>query len=788
MSTFDPLYKFRDAHSTGKIPDKVYRLVTERFSLVAEGIKRVEEASGLKYPYYYVEPSLVVSTSAAEFTQMGILFARTIPVVDDSRILRVVVQVTAPLIAYGLKGTIHAILAHEFMHYLELVSRIVKMKVISDEVSGTLFEGRYADAGRLLEERAVFKSDPTLIKHITTHFPEGFRDFKLEDKVFKLWMNKGLQTIRVPIDSNLIKIPIEAMANLHVEQAVRDKIAEFENMKLRKKKFTGYVSVSQQELQIIKKSISKVAKGRTVIAACLYGSKVAGYARPDSDIDLLVVLERYPYAIKYVYLSESGMEISALVVNRGSLESDAQSGSLGEFVAGRLLHVYESIINAEFLYGVERIYKRRIILEEMQNIIDSTSVLGTEILFPLEYVAFSKIKRRTALYPSAAYSYYKTYTGNKHNLEFALDGYRRALEEIVAEDGELFSRHDNLLQISDRGVSVEKGRIRLRLTKRLQEFSSYFVQTYAGRRIMHLAVMEAQSKISRHVRQEIVLPSFMSCPKGTYWQIPEGKLIIDSKDWADELARSSGLDNYSISIKRRIGNINSRTVLYVLRHDSGMYKIAVKELAKSKSIKWAALSLWTMPVKRFRVDALFRLASEYKAIRYTRSLGVNTPAIEAVVLDKKLLVTRFVEGNSLADVIKECMKNNVCTNFGWLREAGAQMAKIHNAGASLGNIKPKNVIVSNRGLYFTDLEQFALRSGDPAWDLAQFVSWGLKASRNSVMASKIVREFLDGYLALGGRSNIAKLARSRRYIESFYPVLAPSVVRAIKQEIRNAAG
>ncbi|MEP0826169.1 MAG: hypothetical protein HRF40_11850 [Nitrososphaera sp.] len=240
MSNFDPLYKVHDAFKSGQIQKKIYDLVVERFPLVLEGIKRVEEASGLKYPYYYVEPSLVVSTSAVEFTQMGILFARTIPVVGDDNLLRVVVQITAPLIAHGLKGTIHAILAHEFMHYLELVSRIVKMKVISDEVSGTLFEGTYADSSRLLDERAVFKSDPTLIRHITARFPEGFRDIKLEDKVIKMWMNKGLPTTKVPIDANVIKIPIEAMARLQVEQVVKDKITEFESVKLRKKK-TGYV-------------------------------------------------------------------------------------------------------------------------------------------------------------------------------------------------------------------------------------------------------------------------------------------------------------------------------------------------------------------------------------------------------------------------------------------------------------------------------------------------------------------------------------------------------------------
>lgn len=234
--SFDPLYKVHDAARAGQIPDKAYKLVVERLDLVKEGIERVEKASGLKYPYYYVEPSMVVSTSAVEFSQFGIFFARTIPVVGDDNLLRVVVQLTAPLVAYGLKGTIHAILAHEFMHYLELVSRIAKMRIVSDELSGTLFEGTYADSGRLLEERAVFKSDPTLIRHITTRFPEGFRDMKLEDKAIKLWMDKGLPMTRVPIDANVIKIPVEAMARLQVEQAIKDKIAEYESVKLRKRK------------------------------------------------------------------------------------------------------------------------------------------------------------------------------------------------------------------------------------------------------------------------------------------------------------------------------------------------------------------------------------------------------------------------------------------------------------------------------------------------------------------------------------------------------------------------
>ena len=236
MKSFDPLYKVHDLYKVGQIPQRVYNLVIKRFPLVEQGIKRIEEASDLKYPYYYIEPKLVISTSAVEFTQIGILFARTIPVIDNHIRLHVVVQITAPLISYGLRGTIHAILAHEFMHYLELVNRVINMKVISDDVSGTLFEGTYADSSKLLDERAVFKSDPSLIKHITTRFPEGFRDLRLEDKVINKWMNKGLPTTKVPVDANVIKIPIEAMTQLKVEQGIKDKLYEFENLKLRKKR------------------------------------------------------------------------------------------------------------------------------------------------------------------------------------------------------------------------------------------------------------------------------------------------------------------------------------------------------------------------------------------------------------------------------------------------------------------------------------------------------------------------------------------------------------------------
>lgn len=556
-------------------------------------------------------------------------------------------------------------------------------------------------------------------------------------------------------------------------------------------------SLSAQERAILGRCIERAARGRPVVAACVYGSKAAGYARPDSDIDLLVVLEGYRYKVKYSYMTESDAKVSALIVDRGALEKDAAQASMGEFVAGRLLHVHEPLLNAEFFDRVERICKRRVMLEEMAQLVRSAGALATEISFPLEYVLFSKVKRRAALYPNAAYSYYKTYTTNERNLQAALAGYRRALADIVAEDPGLLETADNdSIRISPRrvGVASKSGddageeEATLQLSRRLRHYRSYFVHPYAGRQMFHLAFPEAESKIRRHLRQPVEFPPFMACPACEYLRLPEGLLVADSRrqDWLGMVAGRHGLAQQETS-KRRLGNPNSRTVLYSIA--GGRLKLAVKDMSSAKSVKWAALGVWTAPVKKFRIAPLMRLGYEYRALRHLRTLGLATPAIEAVVLDRKVLVTRFVEGPSLACVIKDALGGND-KDLWLLRSAASQMARVHAAGHAFGNIKPKNVIISagtggsgSRLLHFTDLDQFVFDEGDPAWDIAEFVSWGLKGTANSAAAEKVAAEFLAGY---GNREVIKKLAGSRRYVEAFYPVLAPTVAQAIKREIKKA--
>jgi hypothetical protein len=232
----DPLLRVHEAHKKGLLPDKVHSLIVDRFNVTVAGIDRIEKASRINFPLAYIEPAIVISRQHPSSFDYGILFARTIPVVAKDKV-EIIIQITAPLVAYGLKGTIHAILAHEFLHYLELVRRMSKMEMVSDEISGNLFESMYADSTRLFDPRAVF-DDKTLLLHITKKFPEGFRDYKLEDKVLKRWIEKKLPTINIALDTNIIKIPANILANTKIESNLVRKLDEIEQKasRLRKKK------------------------------------------------------------------------------------------------------------------------------------------------------------------------------------------------------------------------------------------------------------------------------------------------------------------------------------------------------------------------------------------------------------------------------------------------------------------------------------------------------------------------------------------------------------------------
>lgn len=223
----DPLVLVERAASDGVISPALAKRVRGKSKTLEEAVRRVEKAAGLAYPPYYVEPSLPLATTSVEFGSAGALYARVIPADVEGR-LAILVQFTAPLVLFGLRGTIEAVAAHEFTHYVDLVRRFSRMQVSSDERASTLFEAEYADEERVVDPADVFSTDKRLAALVKKKFPSGLVDEKLNEKVSKSWIDKGLPAKRVSPEENIVKVSVSAIASTSFDPMLIARISELE--------------------------------------------------------------------------------------------------------------------------------------------------------------------------------------------------------------------------------------------------------------------------------------------------------------------------------------------------------------------------------------------------------------------------------------------------------------------------------------------------------------------------------------------------------------------------------
>jgi hypothetical protein len=155
---------------------------------------------------------------------MGVLFARVIPVTATGGVV-ILVQFTAALVAFGTKGTIEAVAAHEFTHYVDLVRRLSTTSVSSDELATTLYEASFADAERTVSPRLLF-SEKALVSLISRKFKNALSDPALNKKVGEAWIAKNLPIHWVGPEENIVKLPMGLVTATRFDPAVISKVAE----------------------------------------------------------------------------------------------------------------------------------------------------------------------------------------------------------------------------------------------------------------------------------------------------------------------------------------------------------------------------------------------------------------------------------------------------------------------------------------------------------------------------------------------------------------------------------
>ena len=218
------LFRFEDPKTRELFDGRFLKSIYKRVEVLDSCVKEVEVCANLKYPDYYVEPILPIYTGSS--SGIAVYYARTLPYSTPSG-LDIVIQLTAALISYGSKSSLKTILAHEFLHYLDLVRRMSKFEIISDEIRTSTFEAMYSDLERTVKPEYVY-SDKKLIRSIKKKFIDGFEDKRLKEKTLDRWINKRKPIVELPPEENVVRIPVNMVLSVKFDPILLLRIRDLE--------------------------------------------------------------------------------------------------------------------------------------------------------------------------------------------------------------------------------------------------------------------------------------------------------------------------------------------------------------------------------------------------------------------------------------------------------------------------------------------------------------------------------------------------------------------------------
>ncbi len=216
----DPLFKIR---KTDALDSKMKKSLVTKMKNIESAVSDVEKFSGLKYPAYYIEPVLTVTESNDNMGGLGVLYARTIPIELNGRV-EIFVEITAPLLLYSTRVTLRLVLAHEFLHYAELVRSFTRLDIVSQIASASMYEETHTDNSRALDPARVF-SNRKLVTDLKKRTSSGLHDEKLNEKCRIKWIEKGLPVAKIAIGNNQVRVPIDSISRSAFDPKIKDLVA-----------------------------------------------------------------------------------------------------------------------------------------------------------------------------------------------------------------------------------------------------------------------------------------------------------------------------------------------------------------------------------------------------------------------------------------------------------------------------------------------------------------------------------------------------------------------------------
>ena len=529
-----------------------------------------------------------------------------------------------------------------------------------------------------------------------------------------------------------------------------------------------------------------IAGSRQIIAACIYGPWVCGYADQKTDISVLLILDSFALRINTYFETVDDVNVSVLTVNRSDFERDVNKSWLGEFFAEKVAVPYESLKNGDYLRIHEVKLKKRTVLELLENLVLEFPESSHEFLIKKEYFMYEVMMRKARVFPSITYSFLNMTKGNlgRKNVETIMEGYLTAFTELENENIILHS--DDYIKITQSHInSVKKRKSRLPLFLKsiqrralppllsvLSESAGSFIQ---DRRLF--------MKTNKKVGASRLVSRLEDPKKHVLLPTPLGPISLSDTSGIEDVARKIIPDGEFSRMKvKSIGGVLNDVYILTITKDAAEQKFVVKQFLDWSNLKWLSLTLWSIGTTSFSVLGRSRLEKEYAINTFLHNKGFPVPKIFYISHKQRLIFEEFIEGEELVEPIKRIIAANKTTkDVAFVKEVGRKVAGAHLLGVSLGDCKPENFIVTKDSIVLLDLEQ-ATREGNHAWDIAEFLYYSGHysppiSSTNAV--SIIARSFLEGYLEAGGKKETVKKAASARYTKVFSVFTSPHVLLTI---------
>jgi len=532
---------------------------------------------------------------------------------------------------------------------------------------------------------------------------------------------------------------------------------------------------------------NEIARSSTIIATCLYGSRIGGYAREDSDYDCLLILENYRDAVRYHYRRLDSVDAALLAVDKELFELDVEKGGLGDFVAGRLMSPYLAIKNSEYLEAAELKVKGRVVEEEIEDLVLEYGELARGLEIRPEYFPLSRMKKRAKVYPPIRYSYVNLFRGDlrEKNMRTILEGYDKAIDTLTKS--KIVGRRNGSVILEneyvDRILSIKTiERVVNVVEQSRRALYSYLTHGTAGIVNIDIVAKELASKIRREL---------LYSPPSHELEDPKNYLFLRTSVGPVNLNERTSI--YDVASKLRPDARVAVTPLASVLNEvylvsAGEEKLVAKKFTDWHGFKWFTLNLVALGTKIFSVAGKTRLANEYGMNRFLSENEIPVPNIIHVSIPDRMLFEQYIEGKPIVELVKESVMSSRLSSQQKkvIRDVGASMARVHSLGVGIGDTKPENFILgADQRVYTLDLEQ-AKRAGDAVWDIAEFLyysgHYGVGASGG---LHEFVRSFIEGY-GLVGDVNSLRRAGGLNYLKVFSFWTAPPIIREISQTLSRA--